>query len=79
MKATSALVPPTSKLIAFGKPANSAIWLAPMTPDAVPDRRASARRPLLPCSALMTPPFDLVTRAGAGTPASPSAACREPR
>ena len=78
MKATSALVPPTSRLIASGQPASLAAKLAPMTPAAVPERIICAHA-LLPCSALITPPFDLVTSGSAGTPAARSAPCSELR
>src|SRR5262249_56002306 len=38
MKATSALVPPMSRLMVAGNPARLATWAAPITPAAVPER-----------------------------------------
>ena len=42
MIATSAEVPPISRLMQRGMPATSATYAAPITPDAVPDRIISA-------------------------------------
>ena len=40
--AMSALVPPTSSVMTFGRPARPATYAAPMTPDAGPDRSVAA-------------------------------------
>ena len=78
MKATSALVPPTSRLMVLPKPESFETKLAPMTPAAVPERIICAQA-LLPSSALITPPFDFVTMGSAGTPAPARVRCREVR
>ena len=78
MKAMSALVPPMSRLMVLPKPESFDTKLAPMTPAAVPERIICAQA-LLPSSALITPPFDFVTRGSAGTPAPARAYCRDVR
>ena len=76
--ATSALVPPMSRLMALATFAALAMNAAPITPDAVPDRIIWMQLPL-PCSADITPPLDFVTLSSGTTPTFLSAACREPR
>ena len=49
---------------------------APITPDAVPDN-SMAIGLVLPSSAAMMPPFDLVIIGTAGTPASARADCSD--
>ena len=75
--ATSADVPPTSKLSTSEAPTRAATSAAPMTPEAVPES-SIATGSVLPSAAAMIPPFDLVIIGGAGTPASRSAFSSEP-
>ena len=67
-----------SRLRTLSTPAWRATKPAPMTPAAVPDS-SICRQADLPSSAVMTPPFDLVTMASAPTPACFKAACRAVR
>ena len=67
-----------SRLIAFLRPHMRATWLAPMTPDAVPESSICTEW-RLPSSALITPPFDFVMSGAALTPASLRAASSEAR
>ena len=67
-----------SRLRTLSSPAWRATKPAPMTPAAVPDS-SICRQADLPSSAVMTPPFDLVTMASAATPAWRRAVCRAAR
>ncbi|CFN68005.1 Uncharacterised protein [Bordetella pertussis] len=67
-----------SRLRQRGRPAVAATWLAPMTPAAVPDRIICTQS-RLPCSAVITPPLDLVRRGSGCTPAFFSACCSDVR
>jgi hypothetical protein len=78
MIATSAEVPPMSRLMTLSRPAWRAAKPAPITPAAVPDS-SICRQACLPSSAVITPPFDFVTIASAATPAFFSACCSEAR
>ncbi len=77
-RATSALVPPISRVRALATPAWRARNDAPMTPDAVPDS-SMLTQDVRPISALMMPPFDLVIIGGALTPRSARARSSDPR
>ena len=55
-----------------------ATWLAPITPDAVPDKIICTHS-RLPCSAVITPPFERVSRGSAATWACFNASCNDPR
>ncbi len=69
MTATSALVPPMSKVISRSKPAALPTNAAPITPAAGPESSVSTgRRPA--SAAGMMPPFDLVDSTGARMPRS---------
>ena len=76
--ATSALVPPMSSVIALGASQSRATYAPPITPAAVPDSTICTQS-VLPRSARIIPPFDLVTNGSAGTPISLSADCNDVR
>ena len=78
MNATSALVPPMSRLIVSVVCVIFATWAAPITPAAVPERSA-CEQSLLARDAVITPPLDFVIMAVAGTPAFESVASSERR
>jgi hypothetical protein len=67
-----------SMLIAFGRPTRRASSAVAITPAAGPDSITwtGRRRPL---AAVMTPPFDCMTRMGAPTPSARSSVSRLPR
>lgn len=67
MSATSALVPPMSRLSAFSTPASRATNAAPITPAAVPESSMSTQADF-PSSAAMMPPLDLVIIGSGSTP-----------
>ena len=73
-----AVVPPMSMLIAFGWPIRRVSSAVAITPAAGPDSITwtGRRRPL---AAVMTPPFDCMTRIGAPTPSARSSVSRLPR
>ena len=74
--AMSALVPPTSSVMTFGKPARPATYAAPMTPDAGPESSVAAARVRAAATGMM-PPLDFVTYGMAGAPRAASA-CSKP-
>ena len=76
--AMSALVPPTSSVITFGRPAWPATYAAPITPDAGPDKSVATVWRRAAATGMM-PPFDFVTCGVAGTPRAASAASNPSR
>jgi hypothetical protein len=67
---TSKLVPPTSPVMTFGKPAEAAMWAAAMTPAAGPERAVRTGRAFA-VSTVITPPFDCTISTWPRNPASP--------
>jgi hypothetical protein len=67
MIAAFAVVPPMSKEITFGQPMRRAMRAHAITPAAGPDSTMLAGL-IAAADAVMTPPYDCITRSGASTP-----------